>query len=485
MGAPYPSLALQQHLATMPSPNAFTISTALVSARTGVEYMDGQGILAGQTKSYARPWTGCIPFDQLTKDNLPPFYVRLEDNQVGHLAYWVSICRGSITRLKLGQVWPWDFDLHGKVSLKRDSWGAEYNGCGEEKGKGLGGGTKVPAWTDPGLPLTYTSSYKVMVAELDAFRRSAALKRKAEEEAGRNVCMPVKKPRLGSMAMVLKQMKETAEKKRRTADTEKERYTGGKSELRDAMHVVDTLMRSATETENQNAALETMLLKNEAQYIKNTDDMFDEWLAYNAIKRTEVDRMLEDHAAEIKMRDTEIGVLNVKGKKAQARLEREKQKVNSRDTRLAQVKRRWVQEQDRMKQRSREIEESALDLDELSELNNSEDDESDDDGEFSDFGDIIGKGGVMAMGEQQAEQKQQPQEPKNEPKKREAILAQEATQPETKRPLNRELSKSIVRETIKSRDLVHLDEEEGESDEGPISSLQKRKSRKSVRGRLV
>lgn len=104
MGAPYPSLALQQHLATMPSPNAFTISTTLVSARTGAENMDGQGILGGQTKSYARPWTGCIPFEQLTKDNLPPFYVLLEDNQVGHLAYRVSICRGSITRLKLGQV---------------------------------------------------------------------------------------------------------------------------------------------------------------------------------------------------------------------------------------------------------------------------------------------------------------------------------------------------------------------------------------------
>lgn len=134
-----------------------------------------------------------------------------------------------------------------------------------------------------------------------------------------------------------------------------------------------------------------------------------------------------------------------------------------------------------MKQRFREIEESALDLDGLSELNNYEDDESDDDGEFSDFGAKIGKGGVMAMGEQQAEQKQQPQEPKNEPKKREAILPQEATQRETKRPLDRELSKSI---TIKSIDLVHLAEEEGESDEGPSFSLQKGKSRKSVRGRL-
>ena len=434
--------------------------------------MDGQGILAGQTKSYARPWTRCIPIDQLTKDNLPPFYVRLQDDQVGHLAYWVSICRGSITRLKLGQFWPWDFDTQGKVLLKRDNWGAEYNGSGKEKGKGLGGGEKVPAWTDPGLPLTYTSSHKVMVAELDVFKRSAALKRKAEEEAGRNVCMPVKKPRLGNMGLVLKQMKEATEKKRRAADTEKERYTGGKSELRDAMHVVDTLMRSATETENQNAALEAMLLKNEAQYINNTDDMFDEWLAYNAIKRMEVDRMLEDHVAEIKTRDTKIDALNAEAKGSCARLEREKQKAKVRDTRLAQVKRRWVQEQERMEKKFREIEESALDLDELSELNSYEGDESDFEAETGEAGE------VAAMGEQ----KQQLQKATNEKKKREAT---EAKQPETKRPLDREPRKSIVQETIKSIDLVNLDEEEeGESDEGPISSLQKGKSRRSVRGRL-
>ena len=135
--------------------------------------------------------------------------------------------------------------------------------------------------------------------------------------------------------------------------------------------------------------------------------MFEEWLAYNAIKRTEVDSMLEDHAAEIKTRDTKIGALNVEGKKSQARLERKKQKVKVRDVRLAQVKRRWVQEQDRTKQKLREIEESVLDLDELSELNNYEDDKSDDHAESSDFEAKTKKGGVMAMREQQAEQEQE------------------------------------------------------------------------------
>ena len=307
-----PSLAIQHHLAIMPSFSSSSTPTALISDRIGVENMDGQGILSAQPKSYARPWLGCIPTEQLSKDNLPPFYVRLQDSQVGHLAFWVGTSRGSITRLKLGQVWPWDFDVQGKVSSRRDNWGVEYDGCGKERGKGLGGGKKVPTWTDPGLPLTYTSSHKVMAGELDALRKGAAVKRKAEEEAGRNACMPVKKPRLGNMSMELKMIKEKAEKKRqkdKATNMEKERYAGAKPDFRDAMQVVDTLMRSATDTQNQNAMLETLVLKNESKYIKDTDDMFDEWLAYNQTKRMEVDRIHQDHAVEIRSRSAKIEAL--------------------------------------------------------------------------------------------------------------------------------------------------------------------------------
>ena len=65
------------HLTTMPPLNPRTINPTLVSPRIGIENMDGQAVLSGQAKSYARPWPGCITIDQLTEDNLPPFYVRL------------------------------------------------------------------------------------------------------------------------------------------------------------------------------------------------------------------------------------------------------------------------------------------------------------------------------------------------------------------------------------------------------------------------
>ena len=355
--------------------------------------------------------------------------------------------------------------MQGKISSRRDNWGAEYGGCGKERGKGLGGGKKAPAWTDPGLHLTYTSSHKVMAGELDALKRGAALKRQAEEEAGRNVCVPVKKPRLGSMSTELKRMKETAAKKRqkdKATENEKERYVGTKPELRDAMQVVDTLMRSATETGNQNATLETMLLKNEAHYIKNTDDMFDEWLAYNEIKRTEVNRIHEDHAIEIKSRDAKIEALETEAKGSIARLNKEKQKVRVRDERLARVKSLWVQEQNLVGKKFRELEEIAIDLDELSELNCE----------------------IDGPDAEESDSEAEPEEEGKEERKREP---KERKEPEAKGSTDRELRKSAVRERMKSmdaKDTVNLDEDEDEKDEeGPISSQRKGRLRNFIRSR--
>ena len=47
------------------------------------------------------------------------------------------------------------------------------------------------------------------------------------------------------------------------------------------MQIVDAQMRSATEAQDQNAALETMVLAKKAQYIKDMDELFDKWLTYN------------------------------------------------------------------------------------------------------------------------------------------------------------------------------------------------------------
>lgn len=443
---------------------------------------------------------GCIPFEELSKDNIPPFYVRLQDDQVGHLVYWVSTSRGSITRLKLGQVWPWDFDVQGRISSRRDNWGAEYMYSGSGVvGKGLCGSKKVPTWTDPGLPLTYTSSHKVMAGELDALKKGAALKRKSEEEAGRNACMPVKKPRLGNMGADLKKMKESAKRQKdKTAEIEKERYAGAKSELRDAVQVVDTLMRSATETEKQNAVLEAMLLKSEERYIKDTNDMFDEWLAYHEVKRKEVERIHEDHALETKTRDAKIEAMETEAKGSRARLEKEKQKVKSRDERFAQVKSRWMEEQNAMEKKFREIEDIAFDLDELSELNYDTDES---DGEESDFEaepeeaeeEAKGVKETREMKDAKGAQKQESQTPKEQesqapneqepqkPKEQGSQIPRE--QQGLKGPTNKELKRCVEREKVKSVDpkaFVNLDEDE---DEGPISSQRKAKLRSSVRSK--
>lgn len=333
----------------------------------------------------------------------------------------------------------------------------------------------MPVWTDPGLPLTYTSSHKVMARELDGLKKSAALKRKAQAEAGRRLCVPTKKPRLGDMSKELKKMKETAEKKHQVKVTEKERYTGGKPELQDAMQVVDNLMRTVTETADQNTVLEAMLLKNEAQYIKDTDDMYGEWLAYNELKRLEVDRMLENHAAEIKTRDAKIASLEAGAEASRAHLEKKKQKLEFRKERLAKVKMRWVQNQNLIEQKLKEAEEIAVvDLNELSEFNY-EDDESDDEesDNESDFKAEPEEAKEMVMVKEKEKQKEDPKEVKEVGKelKRELIKAEEANVAKvqaTKEPesLGRERGNTVSRKTSKSIDTIDvIDLEEQGGDE--------------------
>ncbi len=238
------------------------------------------------------------------------------------------------------------------------------------------------------------------------------------------------------------------------------------------MQVVDTLMRSATETESQNAALESMLLKNEAQYIKNTDDMFDEWLTYNEIKRKEVDRMLKDHAAEMSNRDAKIGTLEMELKGSTARLEKEQGKVRVRDNRLAKVSSQWAQEQDLVGRKFREIEEMMVDLDELPELNYETDESDDEESDFEAEPEDTDKGAGEEQDVKEAKETKQEQEMKRE----------ETKQSKGNGLTDREMSRSLVQEALKSMEIVNLDEEESE-DEGPISRQRKGTSKQSGRSR--
>ena len=85
------------------------VSKHVVSKRCGVENMDGHLILSNFDKKYARPWNDCIPFHELSKDNLPPFFVRLRDDQVGNLIHWSQTKQESLAKPKFCIFWPFDF----------------------------------------------------------------------------------------------------------------------------------------------------------------------------------------------------------------------------------------------------------------------------------------------------------------------------------------------------------------------------------------
>ena len=162
------SRALKRKLRSAESQLPATI-TQLVSPRHGEHFMDGNPVLNSTLPLYVRPWNDCIPLDELSVENLPPFYVRLRDDQVGHLLEWFlrwdafqngpNLPRG---KRWLSGKWPWDFTSETKIASRRESWGPAYNGCNESAALVLKGRKELPEYVNPGLPLTNTSSDKPM-----------------------------------------------------------------------------------------------------------------------------------------------------------------------------------------------------------------------------------------------------------------------------------------------------------------------------------
>ena len=126
--------------------------------------MDGYLVLNSMLPQHMRPWNDCIPKDHLSLDNMPPFYVRLRDDQVGHLLDWLEDRRtmkpSQLFSSKFSSYWPWDFNTHWGIRQGRESWGTLYQGKGVHRT--LDGGTRWPKYVDPKLPLTNTSSGKPM-----------------------------------------------------------------------------------------------------------------------------------------------------------------------------------------------------------------------------------------------------------------------------------------------------------------------------------
>jgi len=143
--------------------------------------MDGHVVLTQGPIVHLRPWDDCISFSELSIDNLPPFHVRLRDDQVGHLSRWAYKNCGRFPSLKLRQYWPADFTFDGHAIYSyRVSWGQGFVAVDcKGREKKLVGRITLPNYEDPCLPPTYTSSGELMRKETGLSRASPATKRGA------------------------------------------------------------------------------------------------------------------------------------------------------------------------------------------------------------------------------------------------------------------------------------------------------------------
>ncbi|KAL9628029.1 MAG: hypothetical protein Q9164_007416, partial [Protoblastenia rupestris] len=316
MALTHPIIALQKQLATALNRENKYSNEDLISDRDGEEWMDGQIILTQLPSYRAKPWNHCIPITKLSKDNLPPSFVRLRDDQVGHLS---ASKRDVITKRELGKRWPWDFDYLGNIKDDRSSWEPRYEGVGGERiVERLEDGNALPLYSPVPLLLTYTSSGKMMAKEIFSTAKKGDWKRKAEDESVKEVPVPKKKARLWTEESVVKAKIE----KQKNSGTPK---TNGEDE-------------ATTELENQ-------LAEERTDFAKHYDDLHSQWLTYTRQKVKQFDIIKAHHATEIHDHNTRNGDLVKRISDLRSRLSDAKDRLDDRGKLLEKVKKRWIEEE--------------------------------------------------------------------------------------------------------------------------------------------
>jgi len=161
--------------------------------------MDGHAILAQWPDKHLKPWDDCIPTSRLSRDNLPPFYVRLRDDQIEYLSRWARENRKNFPLVNLGIFWPADFNRGGHICGTRNSWGAAFADEDlNEREKTLVGSNRALIYDEPGLRPTYTSSGKFMRKETGLSRASSTAKRGASESSENEADRDPKRARVDS-----------------------------------------------------------------------------------------------------------------------------------------------------------------------------------------------------------------------------------------------------------------------------------------------
>ena len=146
--------------------------------RVGAHNMDGHPALLHLPAVHMRPWDDLIPYEDLSEDNLPPFFVRLRTDQAYALKEWAKSKReGVLTKGKLFVYWPYEFTSEGRLREGRVNWGPRCTANGY--GKTVDG---EPSHDPLPLPLTYTSSGRVMYRDLE--REGLKAKNQGAKEPG-------------------------------------------------------------------------------------------------------------------------------------------------------------------------------------------------------------------------------------------------------------------------------------------------------------
>ncbi len=253
--------------------DAASLPPSLISLRTEIDDMDGRQILASLPKIHARLWDACIPLGSLNVDNLPPFFVRLRDDQVGHLSHWLITNRvKGMTMTTAYFYWPWDYNSKSKLSSTRENWGPAYDGVWKNNftgkdGKSLEllGGNSTPVYKDLGLPLTYTRNHKFVVKDITGSTQNATKKRKTTHDTAGEFATPQKGAKFPALAAELEDKLDGEDLEVPTAEAREYRLQSDNPQINNAVRGMDSLITHCKKTDQANAALKSKLKKKQQQ----------------------------------------------------------------------------------------------------------------------------------------------------------------------------------------------------------------------------
>ena len=359
--------------------NANGMPIHALSDREGLENMDGQFLLTISNrfdKSHFRPWDHCILVDELSKDKLPPFFIRLRDDQAASLQAWVlNKNNKSLSQRDLSIFWPLDFDTQAKLRPSRDSWGGVCHGKV----------SKLPAYEAPSLPPTFTSSGKFMTKELVSSLTTRGPKRKADSPPEVGIPIPEKKARVWKdeppMALVSENKGQRVTRSTTRSDDDQ------------ARSYIDNLIANKAAAKQEIATLRRQIEAERATHQSDLDALHDSWLKYTESKERTIATNFEEMRTSNDTLQRNLSISRVEEKQRKAAVRELKDQVKRRGKRLMQLQDAYIDHMSELANQLRKTAEDDCCMDSAfdyqsegqdSDDNSGSEEEEDDDGDGDD-----------------------------------------------------------------------------------------------------